>query len=93
MEDLLEDSEDILLTLPYAEIREVLTHSREILDHVEEGGLVLRSLDKSEELFVIEARDGSGTINLQIFSDAIWADPEFDFPRRGAITNKAKQML
>ena len=93
MEELLEDSEDILLTLPYTEIREALTHSREIFDHVDEGGLVLRSLDKSGELFVTEARDGFGTIDLQIFSDAIWADPEFDSSKRSTIMNKGKQML
>ena len=74
LESILKDAEDVLVNLPYSQIREQILRAEAALDCVREARLVILGLGEADTIFV-DARTKEIT-GISDFKQVLWGDPE-----------------
>ena len=72
-ESILKDAEDVLVNLPYSQIREQIGRAEAALDYVREARLVILDLGEADKV-LIDARTKEIT-GISEFKQVIWGDP------------------
>ncbi|MCJ1256747.1 hypothetical protein MMC24_004571 [Lignoscripta atroalba] len=74
LESALRDAEDLLVNLPYAQIREQVRRAQGALDEVQEARLVILGLPNSSNVLIdVRTKELTGVID---FKRAVWGDAE-----------------
>ena len=78
LESILKDAEDVLVNLPFSQIREQVARAEFALDGVREARLVILGLGEADKI-LIDSRTKEVT-GISDFKQVLWGDPEMGEP-------------